>query len=168
MMKTKKNSHWNCLICRLSGSRKLVVRRVQISGVSCVSHDAVRLVPGPNALLVSRATMIVLSASSVPVFGLFSRPLRPSLSQPCPRGLSLTCTRSLSHAVSPLWSSRRQSTMFRCQDLEQDCFWTRNNILRVISVTRCPGQCDATRSTCASRDTKSRMSPSTARSPSSE
>ena len=79
----------------------------RVSGVSCVSHDAVRLVPGPRVPLVSRATVVFLNVSSVPVFGLFSPPLLHSLSQQCARGLSLTClTRSLfSHAVFvPLWN----------------------------------------------------------------
>ena len=54
--------------------------------------------------------------------------------------------------------SRRQSTMFWCQDLEQDGLSKWNNLLRVISVRRCPERCDATRSTCVSRGTKSSVS----------
>ena len=38
--------------------------------------------------------------------------------------------------------------MLWCQDLEQYGFCMRNNFLRVISVIRCPGRCDDTRSTC--------------------
>ena len=49
-MMTKTSCRLDCLICHLSGSRGLVVRLVQVSNVSCVSHDAVRLVPGPRAL----------------------------------------------------------------------------------------------------------------------
>ena len=48
MMTKKKNCHLNCLICHLSGFRELVVRPVQVSNVSCVSHDAVRVVPSPK------------------------------------------------------------------------------------------------------------------------
>ena len=44
--------------------------------------------------------------------------------------------------------------MFWCQDLEQDRFSKRNNFLRAVSVTRCPELCNATRSSCVSRDTK--------------
>ena len=69
MMTTRKNCHLNCLICRLSGFRDLVVRLVHVTRVSCVSHDAVRSVPGPRVLLVSRATILYLSVSPVPVFG---------------------------------------------------------------------------------------------------
>ena len=74
----------------LSGFRELVVMLVQVSGVACVSHDAVRSVPGTRVLPVSRATMKFLNVSLVPAFGLFSLPLRHSLSQQCARGLSLT------------------------------------------------------------------------------
>ena len=70
----------------------------------------------------------------------------PTHQIPVPRSLSL---------IQSL--PRRQSGMFPCQDLEQDGFCNRNNLLRAISVTRCPEQCDATRSTCPSRDTKCRV-----------
>ena len=47
IMTTKKNCHRNCLICRLSvsGFCVLAARLVQVSNVSCVSHDAARSVP---------------------------------------------------------------------------------------------------------------------------
>ena len=96
MMTTRMNCHLNCLMCLLSGFRGLVVRLVQVLGVSCVSHDAVRLVPGPKALPVSRATMKFLNVSSVPAFRLLSPRLRHSLFRPCARRSSLTyLTRSL-------------------------------------------------------------------------
>ena len=59
MMTTTMSCRLNCLICHLSGFRVLVARLVQVSGVSCVSHDAVRLVTSPPC--VSRHT-----ESSVP------------------------------------------------------------------------------------------------------
>ena len=48
--------------------------------------------------------------------------------------------------------------MFRCQDFGQDSLCKRINLFRLISVTRCPERCDATRSTRLSRDTKSIIS----------
>ena len=72
---TKMNCCLNCLICRLSGLHGLVVRLVHVSGVSCFSHDAVRLVSGPRALLLSRAAMKFLNVSSFPVYGILSRSL---------------------------------------------------------------------------------------------
>ena len=133
MRRRRKNCHLNCLICHLSGA-------------SCVYF----LVPGPGALLVFRATMNFLNVSSVPVCEVFSLPLRHSLFfQQCARGL-LPNQIPLLHAVSASWSlSRRQSTTFRCQDLEQGGLCK-----RVISVIRCSERCGATRSTCVSRDIK--------------
>ena len=76
-----------------------------MSSVSFVSHDAVRSVPGPRVLPVSRATMMFLHVSSVPVFRLVSPPSRRFLSQRCARGLSdLPNQIPLYHAVSSLWS----------------------------------------------------------------
>ena len=153
---TKKNCHLNCLLCRLSGCRELVASLVHVSGESCVSHDAAR-----SVLLASRATLMFLNVSSVPVFGLFSAPLRRFLLQRCARGLSLTyLTRSFVRRSVLLMQSlsRRQSTMFWCQDLEQDGVCQLNNFHRVISVIRCAERCDATRSTCVLRDAKYRIS----------
>ena len=62
-MTTRISCRLNGLICHLSGFSVLVVRLVQVSGVSCVSHDAVRLVPGPNAVPLSRAPMKSLGSS---------------------------------------------------------------------------------------------------------
>ena len=42
MMTTRMSCRLNCLICHMSGFHGLVVRLVQVSGLSCVSHDAVR------------------------------------------------------------------------------------------------------------------------------
>ena len=44
MTTTTKDCHLNCLFCCVSGFRELVVRLVQVSSVSCFSHDAVRSV----------------------------------------------------------------------------------------------------------------------------
>ena len=98
MMTTKMSCRMNCFICHLSVFRGLVVRLVQVPGVSCVSHDAVRLVPGPRALPVYRAAMKFLNVSLVAAFGLFSFQWHRSLFQQRARGSSL------SHAVSPSWS----------------------------------------------------------------
>ena len=107
LMTTRKSCHLDCLICRLSGFfRELVVGLVQLSGVACVSHDAVRSVPVPSVLLGSRARITFLHVSSVPVFGLFSPASRRSLFQRCARGLSETClTRSLRSAQCPFTES---------------------------------------------------------------
>ena len=146
MMTTRVSCRLNCLICHLSVSRVLAARLVQVSGVSCVSHDAVRLVPGPRALPVSRATMKCLNASSVPASGVFPSPLRHSLSQQSAPGLSLTyLTRSLCPTLCPLW---RASFLMTIHDvlvakiLNQDSLCIRNNLLRVISVIRCSERCE--------------------------
>ena len=102
MMTTRKNCHLICLICRLSGSRELVVRQVQVLGVSCVSHDAVRWVPDPRVLLLPRPTMERFVVSSLRVvlapITPFSVPTRcsgfvsdlPNQIPFVPRGVSLT------------------------------------------------------------------------------
>ena len=120
--------------------------------MTSVSPDAVRWVPTPTALPVSRATMKFLNVSSVPAFGLFSLPLRHSLFRQCARGSSLTCHPFVPRSV-PFVKSL--SSPFWCQDIEQDSFCKRNNPLRVVAVIRCPERRDATCSTCVSRDTKS-------------
>ena len=110
VLMTTMNCHLNGLICPLSGFREQVVTLVRVSGVSCVSHDAVRLVLGPRALFVSRATMMFLNVSSVPTSGFFSLPLRHSLSQRCAPGSSMTYfTRSLCATQCPLDDSPRCS-----------------------------------------------------------
>ena len=133
-----------------------MVRLVQVSDVSCVSHDAVPLIPGPRVLPVSRATTKFLNASSVPVFGLFSLSLRHFLSPQCARGFvsDLPDQIPLSHAMSS-WSLFPDDNP-RCTGAKISA--NGNNLMRVITVTRCPERCDATRSTCVSRDTKSRIS----------
>ena len=49
MMTTWMKSHLNCLTCHLSRLRGPVVRLVQVSGVSCVSHDAVHKKQGSQS-----------------------------------------------------------------------------------------------------------------------
>ena len=106
MMTTKKSCHLNCWICLLSGFRELVVRLVQVSGVSCVSRDAVRLVQGPRRL----PDLEQQGCSGT--FGRFqssgcSRSQHAVLCVPtmCPRFVSdLPNQIALSRAVYPLWS----------------------------------------------------------------
>ena len=159
LMMRKMCCRLNCFVCFLPGLRGPVAGRLQASDVSCVSHDAVLLVPGPRVLLVSRTTMKFLSVSSTPVFGSSSLQLHQSLSRRCARGFVPDLPnhipfipRSVSFMESP---SRRQSTMLWRHYLERCSFCNWNNFLRVISVIRCPERCDATRSTRLSHDTKS-------------
>ena len=84
LMTKRMTCRLNCLICHLSGLRLLVMRVVQVSGASCVSHDAVRSVPSPKALLESRATVKFLNISSAPAFGLLSLSHRTLL---CPNNV---------------------------------------------------------------------------------
>ena len=72
----------------------------------------------------------------------------------CSGGLSLTYQIPLSHAMSS-WSLFPDDNP-RCTGAKISA--NGNNLLRVITVIRCPERCDATRSTCVSRDTKSRIS----------
>ena len=113
MMTTRMNCRLNYLICHLSLFVDWWKGGCQVSGVSCVSHDGVRLEPSPRAHIVSRAKMEFLIVSSVPAFGLFSRTLRHSLSQPCALGLSVTClTRSLSPTQCLLYGVSHPMTIF--------------------------------------------------------
>ena len=123
-----------------------------MSGVSCVSHDVVRSVPGPNVLIIYRATMI-LHVSSVPVFGLFPLLSRPSFSQRSARGSTLTCpTKSLCPTQRPLYGLSFPTTIHNVL--------VPRSLDKIVSVngTISCAQCDATRSSRASRDAKSRIS----------
>ena len=72
----------------------------------------------------------------VPLFGFFSPPSHRSVSKRCAWDCPKQCLL--------LWS-------LLPDDLELDGFCSRNNLLRVVSITRCPQQCDVTRYLCASR-----------------
>ena len=142
MMTMKKNCYLSCVICDLSGSSELVVKLVQVSSVSWVSHDAVLPVPGKSLKLEQQRCFCILL--SVPVFGLCS---------------DLPNQISLLHAVVPLWG------LF--PDVNPRCSGAKilNRIVSAsgqflacsFSVIRCPERCDATRSMCVSRDTDSIM-----------
>ena len=150
-MTTKKKCHLNCLICHLSGVRCFLrlPRRgkcgTKSQGTPCPSGDN-----DDSELFVGSSLQIVLTL------------LRHSLSQQCARSFvsDLPHRIPLSHSASPLWSLLPDDSP-RCSDansMNRMVSVSGTQFLRVTSVTRCPERCDATRSTCVSHDTKSRIS----------
>ena len=87
LMLTKMCCRMNCFICCPSGLRGLVEGLVQVSDVSCVSRDGVRLVPDPCNSSNNEVSERFVGSS-----------LRIVLHHFCPNDVPF------SHAVSPLWS----------------------------------------------------------------